>query len=163
MKYNLVSQNPKAETRVVPHGRKLVLSIVLAIAGYGGWVLANEATAVIASATRVGGIGLVVICALSLVNYSLRFVRWRWYLHTMGHRIPVGRDLQIYLSGFALTTTPGKAGEAIRSLFLKEHKVPYTASLAALATERLADVISVAIIATGGILFFGQFRPCRQS
>ena len=158
MVYNLVTKKLEADTRVVPYRRKLVLSMMLAVAGYGGWVLANEADAVIASAARVGGIGLVVICALSLLNYSLRFVRWRWYLYSMGHRIPVGRDLRIYLSGFALTTTPGKAGEAIRSLFLKEHEVPYTASLAALAAERLADVISVAIIATGGIMFFGEFR-----
>lgn len=158
MDLNLVTEKPEAESRVEPYRRKIVLSVVLAIAGYGGWVFASEADAVIASVARVGGIAIVVVCALSLVNYSLRFIRWRWYLYTMGHRIPIGRDLRIYLSGFALTTTPGKVGEAIRSLSLKEHEVPYTASLAALAAERLTDVISVAIIATGGILFFGEFR-----
>jgi uncharacterized protein (TIRG00374 family) len=66
--------------------------------------------------------------------------------------------LRIYLAGFALTTTPGKAGEAIRSVFLKQKQVPYTDSLAALAVERLADLISVALIATGGIVLFPQYR-----
>lgn len=158
MDHNLLTQEPDSEIRVTPYKRKLVLSVVLAITGYVGWIFANEADAVIASAARLGGIGLTVICALSLLNYFLRFVRWRWYLFSMGYRIPVGRDLRIYLAGFALTTTPGKAGEAIRSVFLKEHQVPYTTSLAALAAERLADVISVAIIATGGIMFFAEFR-----
>jgi uncharacterized protein (TIRG00374 family) len=158
MDHNLATKTLEAKSLVVREWRKLVLSVLLAIAGYGGWVFVNEADAVFASAARVGGIAVVVICTLSLVNYALRFIRWRWYLGTMGHRIPVGQDLRIYLSGFALTTTPGKAGEAIRSLFLKEYEVPYTTSLAALAAERLADVISVAIIAVGGILFFGEFR-----
>ena len=142
----------------MPYKRKLILSVLLAIFGYGTWIVASQVDAVMASAARVGVATLAIICALSLLNYLLRFGRWDWYLRVMGHRLPLARNLRIYLAGFALTTTPGKAGEAIRSVFLKEQQVPYTDSLAALAVERLADLISVALIATGGIVLFPQYR-----
>jgi uncharacterized membrane protein YbhN (UPF0104 family) len=54
-----------------------------------------------------------------------------------------------YLTGFALTTTPGKAGEAIRSMLLKRaHGVPVTDSLAAFFAERFSDVVALAVLAT---------------
>lgn len=141
----------------VRHKRKLIVSILFAVVGYAAWVIANEAEAVFASATRAGLPTLAFVCALSLFNYLVRFGRWHWYLSSMRHRVALLEHLRIYLSGFALTTTPGKTGEAIRSLFLKEHGVPYTTSLAALGAERLADVISVSLIAAGGFVFFPQY------
>ena len=138
--------------------RKLAFSILFAIAGYGAWVAVSDAGDVFNSAIRVGAFGLVYICIMSVLNYALRFARWHWYFRRMGHNLAVWEHLRIYLAGFALTTTPGKAGEAIRSLFLKEHGVPYTASLAALAAERIADVISIALIAAVGIVLVDQFR-----
>ena len=56
------------------------------------------------------------ILGLSLLNYALRFVRWQWYLSRLGHAIPAPQRALIYLAGFALTTTPGKAGEAGRGI-----------------------------------------------
>jgi uncharacterized protein (TIRG00374 family) len=142
----------------VTYKRKLTLSVLLAVAGYGAWVVATQVEEVMASAARVGVATLAIICALSLLNYLLRFGRWDWYLGFMGHRLPLASNLRIYLAGFALTTTPGKAGEAIRSLFLKEQQVPYADSLAALAVERLTDLISVALIATAGMVLFPQYH-----
>ena len=106
------------DIRVVPYRHRLLFSIVLTIVGYESWGLVSEGKAVVTFATRAGGIGIVVICGVSLVDFSLRFTGWCWYLYTIRHRIPVGRDLRIYLSGFALTAMLGKAGEAIRSLYL---------------------------------------------
>lgn len=44
---------------------------------------------------------------------------------------------------FALTTTPDKAGEAIRSLYLqKSFKVPLSHSFAAFFAERFVDLLA---------------------
>jgi uncharacterized protein (TIRG00374 family) len=56
--------------------------------------------------------------------------------------------LAYYFAGFALTTTPGKAGEAIRSFYLKPHAVSYNDSLAALFAERFMDLLAMALLAT---------------
>lgn len=92
---------------------------------------------------------------LSLLNYALRFLRWNLYLRRLGHRVPWLRHFAIYCSGFAMTTTPGKAGEAIRSLYLHERGVPYPVSLAALFSERLIDLLSVLALAAIGIAALG--------
>ena len=51
------------------------------------------------------------------------------------------------LAGFTLTVTPGKAGEAVRSLYLHQYGVSYAQSLAALFVERLLDVLAMSLLA----------------
>ena len=53
----------------------------------------------------------------------------------------------IYIGGFSLTLAPAKAGEAIRSFYLKSHGVSYGDSLAAFLMERIMDVLAVLLIA----------------
>ncbi|MBB1160763.1 flippase-like domain-containing protein [Piscinibacter sp. SJAQ100] len=143
------------------HGarRALVLSIVLSVLGYAGfsvWAGWREVTALIFE-LGLAGIGLMLI--LSGVNYGLRFLRWQILLARLGHRVPAAPGALIYVAGFALTTTPGKAGEAIRSIFLKAHGVGYHASLAALFSERLSDLIAVVLLACLGATSHPSSRP----
>lgn len=142
----------------MPHKNKLIISVILSVLAYLIWAGAADIDAVWSSAARVGWAGFGLVLALSLVNYALRFVRWQSYLGVLGQSVPVAQSARYYIAGFALTTTPGKAGEAIRSLLLKRYSVPYSASLAALFAERLTDIASVVIIAAGGIAAFPRFR-----
>ena len=66
----------------------------------------------------------------------------------------------IYFSGFALTTTPGKAGETIRSLFLAPLGIKYYQSLAAFFSERLLDVVAVLTLSV--FLFAWAFPEYQQ-
>jgi uncharacterized protein (TIRG00374 family) len=139
--------------------RALVWSVALATVGYlvfslwGGW------REVIDAASRVGVVGLLIALALSLVNYGLRFLRWQYYLTTLGHGIPWLDSLRIYILGFALTTTPGKAGEMLRSVFLARFQIPYTKSIAAFFSERLADLLSVLGLTLFGVATYPAGRP----
>lgn len=138
--------------------RALVVSAALAALGYlavvawGGW---REVGAALG---RVGLSGLGVALALSLVNYGLRFLRWQRFLGVLGYRLPAGAHLRIYLGGLALTTTPAKAGELLRSVFLKAHGVAYRASVAAFVSERLADLLAIVLLAAGGLW---AYTPAR--
>lgn len=95
---------------------------------------------------------LIFPVALSLVSYILRFLRWRLILNQFGHNLAIRNDLVCYLSGFALTMTPGKSGETIRSAFLLQAQVPIQASLSAFVIERSLDLLVVGLLAT--LLFF---------
>jgi uncharacterized protein (TIRG00374 family) len=85
---------------------------------------------------------------LSLVNYLLRFLRWQNFLNKLGRPLPAWRHLLYYLGGFAFTISPAKAGEAVRSLYLREHGVTYAESIAALFVERLLDLLAMVVIAS---------------
>ena len=97
-----------------------------------------------AAISRVGGWQGGQIVGVVLLGYGLRFLRWQVYLNALRHPLPWRPSLKIYLAGFALTTTPGKAGEALRGVLLKRWDVPYAHSFAALFSERLADLPSIA-------------------
>ncbi len=125
----------------------------LGVSLWSGW---SEVTAAIG---RVGLTGVAIILALSLLNYGLRFLRWRYYLGRLGQRIREWDNLRIYLAGFGLTIVPGKVGEAIRSVFLKGYGVGYRPSLAAFFTERFSDLISMLCLAAIGVWAYSAAQP----
>ena len=95
---------------------------------------------------------LIPIALLSLGNYILRYVKWHWYLILMGHRIGRWQNLLVFLSGFALTVTPGKVGEFVKTFIAKERfKVPYTVSTAVLLMERFTDIGALLVLICIGI------------
>lgn len=127
--------------------RLLIVLAVLGMATYLTVAIAADAQPLRAGVQQLGFMGCAAVLALSLLNYLLRFVRWAYYLRLLGHQLPGGRHLLYYLAGFAFTVSPGKAGEALRCLYLKPHGVSYSASLAALFAERLMDVLTMVMLA----------------
>ncbi len=151
-----LTQQPSNNAR---RWRAVWLSVVVAALGYlvfsvwSGWEETWRAVRLVG----VGGLALVL--GLSLVNYGLRFWRWQYYLRLLGYRVPTKPHLSIYLSGFALTTTPGKAGEVLRSPHLVKHGVPYRASVATLVAERIVDLLAVLLLALPGLWAYPPARP----
>lgn len=141
------------------HRRALSLSVLLSAGGYGLFTLWGGWGDVAEAIRRVTWLDVAVLLGLSLVNYGLRFLRWHGYLKRLRHPVPWGFNLHAYLTGFALTTTPGKAGEALRGVFLKPRGVPYTVSVGALFAERFADLITVVLLCLPGLWFYPPAQP----
>lgn len=133
-----------------------ILSIVVAALGYLAFSLWGGWREVLAAINAIGVFGILIALVLSLINYSLRFVRWQNFLHALDYSIPVVPSGLIYLSGFALTTTPGKAGEMLRGVFLKARGMSYTQSTAAFLSERLSDLVAIVLLALFGAVIFPQ-------
>ena len=138
--------------------RLLLWSILITLLLYGVPVALADFWAVGDAALRLGPAGWALLLGLSALGYALRFLRWQAYLRRLGHRIPTRPSLLCYLGGFAFTITPGKAGEAVRSLYLKQRGVDYPQSLAALFSERLLDLVAILLLALAGTLMFPQGR-----
>ncbi len=119
----------------------------LGIVAYMIAALATDAARLKSALNQLGWFGVTVVLALSAVNYLLRFQRWQLYIRRLGHRLPVGRHLLLYLSGFAFTVSPARVGEAVRSLYLREQGVRYADSIAALFAERLLDLVAMILLA----------------
>ncbi len=139
--------------------RALLLSVGLTAAGYLGFSLWAGWHDVSKAFASIGVTGLATALGLSLINYGLRFLRWQHYLTLLHERIAPAFSLRVYLAGFALTTTPAKAGEALRSVFLKTRGMAYRHSLAALLAERLSDLAAVILLITPGLWVYESGRP----
>ncbi len=102
-----------------------------------------------------------LVIALTLWNYAWRFVKWRRYLAAL--QVPssgVTLDALVYLSGYAMTVTPGKVGELIRTVYIKRLTgAPVNRVSAAVAAERITDGAAMLILAMIGLLEFNYGRP----
>ncbi|MBT8421726.1 MAG: flippase-like domain-containing protein, partial [Gammaproteobacteria bacterium] len=138
--------------------RKLIVCIILSAAFYGAWAVFGGVDEVLAAAGSIGWIGWGIILGLSLFNYLLRFLRWDYYLRHLDCRVPPGVNMSAYLAGFGFTTTPGKVGEAIRSIYLKPYGVSYKQSLAAFFVERFSDMLAMIVVASLAAYAFADMR-----
>ena len=101
------------------------------------------------------------VLGLTLFNYLLRWVKWELYLGALGVTgVDKTTSALIYLSGFSLSVTPGKAGEIIKGVLLRRVTgTPLTRSTAILAAERISDGMAMLILAGIGLFQFSQARP----
>jgi uncharacterized protein (TIRG00374 family) len=89
---------------------------------------------------------------LSLGNYALRFVRWALFLRHLGLVVPAGPSLAVFLSGFALSVTPGKVGELVKSYLLRAIRgIPVATSAPIVVAERLGDLLALVVLAGIGV------------
>ena len=96
---------------------------------------------------------LLGAAGLAMLNYILRYLRWAMYLRTLDIRASQSVILPVFAAGLALSITPGKVGELLKSVWLSQRAgVPVAASAPAVVMERLTDVIAVALLGLTGIL-----------
>lgn len=138
----------------MPRLTTVLVSLLIAALVYFTLIAGFDGQHTWAAMRRLDWLGWIAILSLSLFNYALRFARWHGYLRWLGHYLPVGHHVLIYLSGFALTTTPGKAGEGVRAVYLARRRVPYAHTVAALFAERLLDLLSILVLSLLAIASF---------
>jgi uncharacterized protein (TIRG00374 family) len=140
--------------------RRALIAVGLLIASVYVCIAMLTDSAKLADALRqLGWRGCLAVLALSLLNYLLRFERWQFYLHRLGRDLTHGRHLLYYLSGFAFTVSPAKAGEAMRSLYLQDHGITYSVSFAAFFVERLLDLFAITALASLIVFDHVKYRP----
>jgi len=101
--------------------------------GRDGWRAAVEN---LSPADLAGVLGLV------LVGFLLRAGRWNYYMRAVGWNVPFFAGFSAFVASFALTATPGKAGELVKAALLRERygKVSLSQGAGILFVERLGDL-----------------------
>jgi len=126
--------------------RLLVPVMSLTLLGYGlvsVWVRADSLLALLLELWPRILQGLLLV----LLSFGIKFSRWCLLLAALGQHPPLLANARIWMGSFAFTATPGKSGEAVRSLLLKQEcEVPVPPTLMALVVERLTDAMSVLLI-----------------
>jgi uncharacterized protein (TIRG00374 family) len=139
--------------------QKLALAATISIyliAGAALYALTDSGTLQRARALPASLIAQLL--ALSLVNYALRAWRWIVLSGRLGLRVSPLTNALYYLAGFSLTSTPGKAGEAVRLWFLRSgHQIPYARSTPLILADRVIDMWAVLILVAGSMVEFGGY------
>ncbi len=140
--------------------RRLFGGVLLGVLVYLGIVLWAGAGEVGRALSKLPLWVLPAACALSLCNYVIRFWKWQRYLDLLGIKIERRASWLVYLSGFALSVTPGKLGEVFKSWLLKRLAgTPISTSAPIVIAERFTDLLAYLIlIALGGIASYPEFQ-----
>lgn len=140
---------------------KVVLGLLLGLVVIVGLALAADWAKVVDAVREFEWGWLPMILGLTSFNYLLRFFKWHYYLRQVGlHNISRADSLRVFLGGFSMTVTPGKIGEAFKSLWLKNLTGASVArTLPVVAAERLSDAMACALLASVGVLAYPQYWP----
>ena len=138
--------------------RLLIWSVAAAVGIYGVAIVLVRPDEFLLGLSSISVQTWLVCLLMLLCSYALRFARWHSYLVSLGYRPALSKSLGCYLAGFAFSTTPGKAGEAIRSIYMKDIGIGYRPSLAALFTERFLDVLTLIALSAIAVLEFESAR-----
>jgi uncharacterized membrane protein YbhN (UPF0104 family) len=134
----------------------------LALACYGLAVYLSGAENVWLALQRIGSFAIAVGMAATAVSLLVRAGRWQLIFQRIGYRLPHSAQLRIYLSGLALSSSPGKVGETLRSLLLRPRGVAYADSLAAFVCDRLSDVVGIAALGAAMAALAGVRQPILE-
>lgn len=140
--------------------RKLVLAFLLGFLVVLGIAFFSDYRAVAGALAKFDIRYLPVILVLTFLNYLLRFFKWQYLLRQIDVEVAGKDSFGIFLSGLAMSMTPGKVGELLKSVLLKEIKgVPVSRTAPVIFAERLSDGFAMLILALAGM---GVFRYGRQ-
>ncbi|GEA50672.1 membrane protein [Vibrio inusitatus NBRC 102082] len=128
--------------------KRLYLWLALGFVIYIAWKHSSDIGVALDSLQSLS-VGLVILCLVFAgVSYSCRSLRWLGYMRLTEQEASINRHIVIYLSGFAFTASPAKAGELMRGTHLDELGVPFRYTFLSFVSERLLDVLVVLLLGT---------------
>lgn len=101
---------------------------------------------------------LPLIMGLVLLSYVGRFTRWMYYLRVLKVSVPLATNAAIFTAGLSMAISPGKLGEVLKSVFVKQVTgAPIARTAPAVVAERATDGTGMVIWGIIGALAFGGF------
>lgn len=98
-----------------------------------------------------------VILSLVTVSWTPLYIRWHLLLKNTGIELSFQGNVVIYLSSLALSITPGKVGELVRTQLLKnKYGISRTKTIPLIFVEKLYDLTGAVITSIIGIWFFRE-------
>jgi glycosyltransferase 2 family protein len=99
------------------------------------------------------------ILGLVAVSYAGRFVRWAYYMRLLKVSVPLPINAAIFAAGLSMTISPGKLGEVLKSVFVKQVSgAPIARTAPAVVAERATDGTGMVAWGLLGALAF-SFGP----
>ncbi len=135
--------------------RRLIFSLIFGIIVFFALLFVGDAKKTIAALAASNWWYVPLVLLLACGNYLFRFFRWSLYLRRLGISVPLRKSMTVFMSGLAMSVTPGKFGELIKCYGLKQTSgTPVAQSASVVFAERFTDLIAVLVLAGVGALGF---------
>jgi glycosyltransferase 2 family protein len=133
--------------------RNLILALALGVAVYLVLAIVSGFGSLTAALDDFDFALVPVILGLVLLSYAGRFLRWLYYLKLLKVSVPLPANAAIFAAGLSMTISPGKLGEVLKSVFVRQASgAPVARTAPAVFAERATD--GTGMVAWG---FLGAF------
>jgi uncharacterized protein (TIRG00374 family) len=133
--------------------RNLILALALGIAVYLVLAVVSGFGSLTAALDDFNFALVPAILGLVLLSYAGRFLRWLYYLKILKVSVPLLTNAAIFAAGLSMTISPGKLGEVLKSVFVRQASgAPVARTAPAVFAERATD--GTGMVAWG---FLGAF------
>ncbi len=141
--------------------RRLIPGLILGFVVLIGLALLGDLREVSKSLLNFEWRFFVYALGLTLINYTLRFFKWHYYLGQVGVRnLSWMQSLRLFVAGFPLAVTPGKIGEALKGVWLNRLcGLPVGRGISVVLAERISDGLAVLLLSTLGVIAYPQYWP----
>lgn len=143
---------------------RVIIGVIIALVIYIGILLVfdnqGQLTEGVLEALQTFPAWLIIpLIGTQLAVAFFRFLVWQYYLGVIGARNKISRldSAVIFVAGFIMVLSPGKAAELLKTVFLKlKTGVPVTRSAPIVIAERVVDGLSVMIILVASLLLLNE-------
>ena len=118
-----------------------------------------------------GGIGQVVSTILHsnlylyalafasvFLGYLVSFGKWAYFMRKLHVKVPLKKNLAVYLSLYSMDLTPGKIGRVVTAYTMSRiAKIKVFNVLPIVAMDTVTDFLGAAIVALAAAIYFNQF------
>ena len=92
---------------------------------------------------------------LAPLSWIVVFLRWHILLKNSDVIIPKKENFKIYMSGFAMSATPGKVGELIKTQMLySKYGIPRKKTAPIIISEQFYNILGIFIVSILGLFYF---------
>ena len=136
--------------------RRLIFVMIVGIAVFAGFSIYADVGKLGDRLLTLAPTAVAAALLLALGNYVIRFVRWELYLRAVGVAAPRRTSLLVFIAGFALSVTPGKLGELVKAVLLREAAgAPVERTATVVVAERATDLLALVILGIVGVAAYG--------
>jgi len=132
---------------------KLLLVVAIALLVYAAVMFFADFRAVGESLRQLPLSSIALALTLASASFALRFLRWQRYLSVLDIRVDLLDSALIFICGLGMSITPGKAGELLKSVMLRQvAETPSERSLPILVAERITDATALLFLGSLALL-----------
>lgn len=135
--------------------KKIFISIIFGLIIFAGLSIYSDFNKILGILFIFDYKYLPLILILAPLNYCFRYIKWNYYLKKVNICLNSKDNILFFTSALAMTVTPGKVGELLKSYLLKaKFNIPISQTAPLIMTERLTDGISMIVLASFGVLIY---------
>jgi hypothetical protein len=138
---------------------RIIAGLAIGFVIYASLLLLINTEALIAELQNFPWVLLVPVVLLKFVSWFFRFLEWHYFLSVVGarDRLPLFDSVVLFISGFSMAVSPGKAAEVLKAVVLKAKTgVPIAAGTSVVIAERVVDGLAVIVLAFIALLLGGD-------